>query len=135
MSYFYYGSGPHYRYRGYNGLPNYYGYAYYVPQYANSLNYTVPFHTYPNWFYVPHAYYPRNRYTQENNISCKAASSKDNTIRYPQAYCPTNAYGTQQGHQTVCVFPDGSSQSAAENMAQCQDIGNWGVNKINELKF
>lgn len=128
MSYFYYAKGPHYRARGYYGLPNLYGYAYYVPDFAYTQNYTVPFYTYPGWFYRPHAYYPRNRYTMENNVVCQATSD-------PNAYCPKNATLATSNGVKMCSFQDGTMQTAAESMSQCQDPGNWGINRVNNVRI
>lgn len=127
MSYFYYGSPHHYKYQGYGGLPNYYGYSG-LPNYSYNQNYTVPFYTYPGWFHRPHYYYPRNRYTQTNNAVCHTAESKSGD-KLP-GFCPIKAHAELSKNQTMCVFPDGTKQTAAESMAHCQDPGIWGLNQI-----
>lgn len=136
-SYFYYGSQPrgHYYYQRYNNLPYWYGYQYFDPYYRFAYwnNYKPPFRTYPGWQYVPHAWSGRNRFTQVNNVVCDQLT--------PQHYCPKNAqlkhFKDQKSGKDVsmCTFPGGAVESAAESMAQCQDPGNWSTESINQYNF
>lgn len=106
-------------------LPQYFGYAYYVPNYSYQLNYSVPFATYPGDYYVPHSYYPRpynahNRYEQTQNVVC-----------YPNGdssrFCPVNTQHVMDDDgKSQCLSPaTGVQITAPTSLAQCQDPTSW----------
>lgn len=108
----------HYLYRDYNRLPNYYSYAYLVPQTAAWANYTVPFWTPPGEFYQPHYYYPRNDFDQQPTVPCK--QTHDNR------YCPQNSTLYQMdGFPTVCGFVNGRAVTSTFSLAECSDPNSW----------
>ena len=113
----------HYFYRPYNNLPNFYGYAYNVQQFAAWNNYTVPFALNPmGYFYEPHYYYPRNDSEQVPVVVCK--SNPDKT-----RFCPFNANmkydGVKSVNNVVCTFDNRTNVTAAESLAECQFPGRW----------
>jgi hypothetical protein len=105
--------------------PQYNGYAYYVPQYANALNYGPPLATYPGWFYRPHVWGPRpynarNRYNQSPDVPCFA--NQDGT-----AFCPVNSVHQKDddGTNECKHLPTGVEVSAARSLRECQQPGRW----------
>jgi hypothetical protein len=109
----------HYLYRNYNNLPNYYGYAYTIPQTAAWANYTVPFWTPPGDFYQPHYYYPRNDFNQSPTVTCQQT--------YDNRYCPTRSeVVTSVNGMSVCSFSGNSRNvSSTQSLAECEDPNAW----------
>lgn len=114
-----------YGWRNYTNRPQYFGYQYYLPDYAFQRNYSVPFATYPGDYYVPNYYYPRpyqtvNRYAQTQNVACYANEDKSN-------YCPVNTqHVTNEQGQHYCHYPpNGVNISAPQSLDQCQNPSNW----------
>lgn len=108
----------HFIYRDYNFLPNYYGYAYMIPQTAAWANYTVPFLTPPGEFYQPHYYYPRNDFEQQPTVPCH--QTHDNR------FCPEKSTPHKvDGSPTVCGFTNGRAVTSTLSMAECQSSLSW----------
>jgi hypothetical protein len=109
----------HYFFRPNNFLPNYYGYAYLVPNYVARQNYTVPFALPPGDFYEPHYYYPRNDAEQRSVVICRP--TQDNR------FCPVNSnvvLSQKNSDISHCNF--GSMMvSSAQSEAECQDPRRW----------
>lgn len=110
-----------YFYQPYNGLPNFYGDAYVAPNYAAWQNYTVPFFTYPGWFYDPHYYAPRNDASQVPIIPCKM--SDDHNFFCPEVSNFTN--GAQSSGIVYCDFGGGRKETAPKTLAECQMPMRW----------